>query len=289
MNKVLVIGSKGQLGSDIKQLIEQNFDNINESFDFSFVDIEELDITKNINVKKFFKLNNFDFIVNCAAYTNVDKAETDKENAYSINADSLAYIVNSIKESTKLIHISTDYVFDGNSSIPYTEEMVTSPTSIYGNSKLKGEQIALQHKETAIIRTSWLYSNFGHNFAKTMLRLAKERNELKVVFDQVGTPTYAKDLAKSIINIIIKSTNNQFIPGIYHFSNEGVCSWYDFALQIINKTKSGCKVIPIESVEFPTPVKRPNYSVLNKKKIKENYNLTIPHWTESLDEFFENL
>lgn len=290
MKKILVAGANGQLGSELKSLSDTNFAKINEIAKFTFTDINELDLTNKTEVQNFIQKNKFDYVINCAAYTNVDKAESDKDNATAINANAVKNIIESLSDDAFFIHISTDYVFDGKNFVPYTEDMPTNPTSVYGETKLKGELHTAKHNKSMTIRTSWLYSNFGHNFAKTMLRLAKERNEIKVVFDQVGTPTYAKDLAKSIIEIITQSINSdRFIAGTYHFSNEGVCSWYDFALYLINKINTDCKVIPIESVEFQTPVKRPNYSVLNKKKIKENFNLNIPHWTTSADEFFQNI
>lgn len=288
--KVLITGSNGQLGSELKHLITEKIIAFTPEVNFTYTDIDNLDITNKNILKQYFKENNFDFIINCAAYTQVDKAESEKELAYLVNAESVQNMIESIDVNTKLIHVSTDYVFDGTSHIPYTEDMPTKPPSVYGKTKLEGEHIALKHKNTAVIRTSWLYSTFGKNFVKTIHNLSKERNELKVVFDQVGTPTYAKDLANGILNILKQSIeNNHFIPGVYHYSNEGVCSWYDFAIEIVNINQSNCKIYPIESKDYPTPAVRPFYSVLNKEKIKKNYNLVIPHWRDSLLEYFNDL
>jgi len=291
MINILVTGAKGQLGSELQHIYKTGLYTYSKAVNFEFTDIDTLDLSNSVFLKKFIQDHSFDYIVNCAAYTNVDLAESEKEKAYEINNASVKNIVESIKNSgTKFIHISTDYVFDGNNYIPYTEEMPTSPTSVYGNSKIEGEKSALEHKNTIIIRTSWLYSSFGKNFAKTIHTLCKQKESLNVVFDQIGTPTYAFDLAVAIMKIIDQtSQENTFQRGIYHFSNEGVCSWYDFAKIIVEKSYSKCKINPIESKDYPTPVKRPFYSVLNKSKIKNTFNLEIPHWQDSLNEFFKNL
>ncbi|HAF29351.1 MAG TPA: dTDP-4-dehydrorhamnose reductase [Bacteroidales bacterium] len=291
MINVLVTGANGQLGSELKHIHNKGIVKFDRSVNFVFTDIDTLDISNPIFLKKFFQDHSFDFVINCAAYTNVDLAETEKEKAYNVNATCVKNIVEAIKERnlslTKFIHISTDYVFDGKSHIPYTEEMQTNPKSVYGKSKLEGEIFALQYKNSMVIRTSWLYSSYGKNFAKTIHKLCNERESLNVVFDQIGTPTYAYDLAYAIFQIVKQSVSeNRFISGIYHFSNEGVCSWYDFAKLIANKAKSNCVVNPIESKDYPTPVARPFYSVLNKNKIKSNYKLVIPFWQDSLDEYF---
>lgn len=296
MINILVTGANGQLGSELKRISESNINQLRKTVNFTFTDIDTLDISNSVLVVEFMQKQYFDYIINCAAYTNVDLAESDKENAYNVNASCVKNIVEAIKKqnlsaeqtSTKFIHISTDYVFDGNSYIPYTEDMPTNPQSVYGNSKLDGEKFALENDKSIVIRTSWLYSSYGKNFAKTIYKLCQERESLNVVFDQIGTPTYAYDLALAILQIIDQSINeNKFITGTYHFSNEGVCSWYDFAKIIANKANPKCKINPIESKEYPTPVKRPFYSVLNKNKIKTTYSIKIPHWQDSLNEFFK--
>lgn len=296
MINILVTGANGQLGSELKRISEDNTIQFKKTINFVFTDIDTLDISNLSQLKSFLQKQAFDYVINCAAYTNVDLAETDKENAYNVNATCVKNIVEAInnenqsaeRASAKFIHISTDYVFDGSSNIPYTEEMLTNPKSVYGSSKLAGEKFALENDNSIVIRTSWLYSGYGKNFAKTIHKLCQERESLNVIFDQIGTPTYAYDLAIVILKIVNQSINeNNFIPGVYHFSNEGVCSWYDFAKSIANNAKSGCEINPIESKDYPTPVKRPFYSVLNKNKIKSTYNLKIPHWQDSLNEFFK--
>jgi dTDP-4-dehydrorhamnose reductase len=289
MINILVTGANGQLGSELKSIYNNSNRTFKKPVSIEFTDIETLDLSNTIFLKKFLDDHSFDFIINCAAYTNVDLAETEKEKAFEINANCVKSIVEYIKgKNTKLIHISTDYVFDGDSHIPYTEDISTNPKSVYGKSKLEGEEYALEHTNSLVIRTSWLYSRYGNNFAKTIYKLCKEREELNVVFDQIGTPTYATDLAKAILQIVNQSiTENRFMPGIYHYSNEGVCSWYDFAQAIASKAYSKCKINPIISKEYPTPAKRPFYSVLNKSKIKSVYQISIPHWQKSLNDFFE--
>ncbi|MBN2520898.1 MAG: dTDP-4-dehydrorhamnose reductase [Bacteroidales bacterium] len=282
MRNILITGAKGQLGNEIK-VIGKNFKNLS----FIYTDIEELNITNINELDTFFRTNLVEFIVNCAAYTAVDKAESEPDKAELINATAVKNL-RQIAEKCNcyLIHISTDYVFDGQGYMPYKEIDRTNPQSVYGKSKLKGEQALEGYEKGIIIRTSWLYSSFGNNFVKTILRLAKEKDELKVVFDQVGTPTYAADLVKAIITIVQQTFENseKFVPGIYHFSNEGICSWYDFAKEIIDIIKLECKIIPIESKDFPTAAKRPFYSVLNKEKIKSTFNFEIPFWKDSLRE-----
>lgn len=282
MATILVTGSKGQLGNELQELAKQTIHT------WHFTDVAELDICNPIAIAGFMSEHTCDFVINCAAYTAVDKAETDTTSVYAINTDAPKNLAQAChKHNAYFIHISTDYVFDGTKHTPYVETDDTNPQSIYGASKLHGENKALQnHTNTCIIRTSWLYSSFGNNFVKTMIRLGKERDSLNVIFDQIGTPTYARDLAQSIIHIIDTTTknSNSFVPGIYHFSNEGVCSWYDFAKEIHDLTKVTCNVFPIETKDYPTPAKRPHYSVLNKQKIKTTYNISIPHWKESLKE-----
>ncbi len=289
MITILVTGANGQLGNEIKSIYKKDIIDFKTPIKFIFTDIDTLDISNKISLKKIFQDQTIDYIINCAAYTNVDLAETEKDKAFNINATCVEHIVNSIRETnTKLIHISTDYVFDGNSYIPYKENMSTNPQSVYGSSKLKGEEYALSYKNSICIRTSWLYSSFGKNFAKTIYKLCKEKENLNVVFDQIGTPTYAYDLAQTILTIIKQSiSENLFVPGIYHYSNEGVCSWFDFAKAIASKTNTTCIINPIESKDFPTPAKRPFYSVLNKEKIKSIYKINIPHWYDSLNAFFK--
>jgi dTDP-4-dehydrorhamnose reductase len=279
MKTIWVTGSKGQLGTEI-WLQHEKLPKIN----FLFTDIRELDLTNEKLVREFVQQHNPAFILNCAAYTNVDKAESDKELAFKLNRD-VPGLLNRISLETNciLVHISTDYVFDGIHCLPYKEEDPTSPQSLYGASKLAGEVEVLKNYKNIIIRTSWLYSAHGSNFLKTMLRLGKEKEELNVVYDQVGSPTSAADLADVILQITSQLLSvKQNIGGIYHFSNEGVCSWYDFAVEIMNISGMKCKVSPITSDKYPSPVKRPAYSVLNKSKIKDTFGITIPYWKESL-------
>lgn len=276
MNNILVTGSKGQLGNEMQLIARKNPD-----FDYFFTDVEELDITNIKAIEDFIVGNKIDFIVNCAAYTAVDKAESDVELCYKINAEAVKNIaLVAKKHNVKVIHVSTDYVFNGENFKPYNEEDEVCPVSVYGKSKLEGEKVLLETmQEAVVIRTSWLYSSFGNNFVKTMMKLGAEREALNVIFDQVGTPTYAADLAEAIVTIL-KSEN--FVHGIYHFSNEGVCSWYDFAIKIHQIAGIKCLVRPIESKEYHFPTPRPHYSVLNKSKIKKTYGINIPHWEESL-------
>jgi dTDP-4-dehydrorhamnose reductase len=278
MNNILVTGGNGQLGSELRE-IAPNYPDYN----FLFTDVKQLDITNHTAVKEFIEINNINVIINCAAYTAVDKAEYEPELADAINhlaAENFAKIAKQNK--IKLIHISTDYVFDGKNYKPYVETDTPSPRSVYGQTKLDGE-LAMQHinpENSIIIRTSWVYSKFGNNFVKTMLRLAETRNEISVVADQIGSPTNAGDLAKAILKILPKIKNETV--EVFHYSNEGVCSWYDFAKAIFEIKKIDVILNPIESIQFPTPAKRPYYSMLNKKKIKEKYSLFIPYWRESL-------
>lgn len=275
--KILVTGSNGQLGSELKVLSQ----NINAQF--IFTDKDELDITNAESVNLFIATEKPDFVINCAAYTAVDKAEAESEMAYLINATSIDNIAIACKQhEAKLIHISTDFVFDGTKYTPYKEDDHTNPLSLYGSTKLAGEQCCLDKNPSAIIiRTSWLYSSFGNNFVKTMMRLASERKELKVIYDQTGTPTYAKDLATAILHIMQHEKVKQ-VSGIFHYSNLGVCSWYDFATEIVKTIQADCLVKPIETFEYSTPATRPHYSVLNKRKITETFGLTIPYWRDSL-------
>ena len=280
MKSILVTGANGQLGKEIQNLASDV-----KNFNFIFTDVSNLDITDEVNLSKFFGENNIDYIVNCAAYTAVDKAETDSELCNKINSVAVKNLVSFAEEyNINFITVSTDYVFDGTNYKPYTEDEKTSPNSVYGASKLAGETEALKYEKSIIIRTSWLYSHYGANFIRTMLSLSETRNELNVIFDQIGTPTYAADLAEAIIEIIRYSENNEFVAGIYNYSNEGVTSWYDFAKTIFKVTNTNCKVFPIETKDYPTPAARPHYSVLNKSKIKDTFNLYIPYWEDSLAE-----
>lgn len=281
MTTILVTGSSGQLGSEIRELSTRY-----SGYEFIFTDTGELDITDAGATAAFIKSADPSWIINCAAYTAVDKAEEEEKLATLINAGGVINIVSALSGTDcRLIHISTDYVFDGNSPVPYTEDDFPSPASAYGRSKLGGEKAAIAWPNTMIIRTSWLYSSYGNNFVKTILRKAGSSQDISVVFDQVGSPTYAADLANAIMEIIsgvIRNKHN-FVPGIFNYSDEGVCSWYDLACEIIREAQSQCAVIPVRSSAWPSKVKRPAYSVLDKTSIKEAYNLTIPHWRTSLN------
>ena len=280
---VLITGANGQLGNEMRVVAKQYTE-----VDFVFTDVEELNICNADEVNSFVKNFQPDYIVNCAAYTAVDKAENDIDLCRAINCDAVKNLgIAAQKYKAKVIHVSTDYVFDGTSNTPYTETMPTNPQTIYGKTKLEGEKALLSVCNTSfIIRTSWLYSSFGNNFVKTMLRLGNERDSINVVFDQVGTPTYAADLANAIWEIITSKSTDY---GVYHFSNEGVCSWYDFTTAIFRLTNTNCQVFPIESSEYPTKTPRPLYSVLNKRKIKSTFAVSIPHWEVSLQKCLQIL
>ena len=278
MTNILITGSDGQLGSEIQDISSHY------PYNFFFTNRSSLDITNEKEIIDFIRINSIDTIVNCAAYTAVDKAQTDEINADKINHLAIKYLAKISKQKElKLIHISTDYVFDGKNYKPYVETDITNPNGIYGKTKLAGEDalIKINPKNSIIIRTSWVYSSFGSNFVKTMLKLAKQKSELGVIFDQVGTPTYAMDLAKTILDIL-PNIKNQEVQ-IYHYSNEGVLSWYDFAKEIMRMAKLKCRVNPIQSSEYITPCTRPHFSLLNKSKIKKDFNITIPYYKDSLD------
>lgn len=285
MNNILVTGGNGQLGSEFRE-IALNY----TYYSFFFTDLSNLDITNYKSVTDFIKINKIDVIINCAAYTNVDKAEAEPELADAINHLAVANFAKIAKDrDIKLIHISTDYVFDGKNNKPYLESDLPNPQSVYGRTKLAGE-LAIQKispLNSIIIRTSWLYSSYGNNFIKTMLRLSRERDDLSVIVDQLGTPTYARDLAKAIIKSISHLENDEV--EIYHFSNNGVCSWYDFAKAIFDFYQIDMKLIPIETKQYPATAKRPLYSIMNKSKIIEKYNLTITHWKDSLLDCLEKI
>lgn len=277
---ILITGAKGQLGNELKVVSRNYYGN-----DFIFTDIDTLDITDPDKTVDFIRKTKPDWIINCAAYNLVDKAESEYESAVLLNGTAVKNISTALKDSTcRFIHISSDYVFDGNSDIPYAEYSLPNPLSAYGKSKLEGERSALIHHGSMVIRTSWLYSSFGKNFVRTMLRLGSEKDSVNVVSDQTGNPTYARDLAEAILHIVSGVNRQQiaFNAGIYHYSNEGECSWFEFAKAIMEEAGLNCTVLPILTKDYPTDAKRPAYSALNKKKIKDNYDLTIPQWRTSL-------
>lgn len=278
MKNILITGANGQLGSEMRRLGELSSNN------YLFTDIQELDVTDAAAVKRFIVENGVEVVVNCVAYTNVDKAESDEDAAYKINAEAVENIARAVKDvNGTLFHISTDYVFGTDGNTPRTEDMPLAPLGAYGRTKLAGEEaVARVGCKAVVIRTAWLYSEFGHNFVKTMLRLTAEKESLKVVFDQVGSPTYAGDLALTIFSII-EGDVYEGKEGVYHFCDEGVCSWYDFAVEIARLAgHKNCRIEPCHSSEFPSPVTRPPYSVLDKSKIKNTFGVDIPHWRESL-------
>lgn len=283
---ILVTGSNGQLGSEIRELSPNYF-----SWNFFFEDSKSLDVTDGDKVKLYIQTNKIQAIINCAAYTNVDQAELEKEQAELVNYRGVSNLVKAIEiVKGRLIHISTDYVFNGDNLSPYKEEDNVDPINIYGETKLRGEKEILKSSvEAIIIRTSWLYSIYRNNFLKTMLRLGKERKELDVVSDQIGTPTYAKDLAKVCLTILSKKERIDKKSKIYHYSNEGVISWFDFANAIMEISNLACKINPIDTKDYPTKAKRPGYSLLNKSKIKQNFNIEIPYWRDSLKECLKRI
>ena len=287
IKNILVTGSYGQLGNELHELADLGL-----PYHFIWTDADTLDITDKEALKNFVKKNPIDLLINCAAYNAVDKAEEEKEIAELINTKAVRLLAEICKENgAKYIHVSTDYVFNGKTFLPYKETDIPNANSAYGISKLKGEKEALKYGNALIIRTAWLYSSYGKNFVKTMLGLGAEKESLGVIFDQVGTPTYAFDLANAIIKIInhINDNKKDFIPGIYNYSNEGVCSWYDFAVCIMKSAGLSCKVLPIETKDYPLPANRPFYSVLNKNKIRSAFNIEIPHWKESLDKCIKKI
>mgnify|MGYP000630978248 CR=1 FL=1 len=284
---VLVTGANGQLGSEIKDCYHHF-----KTLSFVYADLPELDICDIDAVNIFVLENNIKAIINCAAYTAVDKAEGDAENARKVNAKGVSNLLKAMeKVKGKLIHISTDYVFDGTKPLPYDEEDTVSPIGVYGKTKREGELAVINStSESIVIRTSWLYSAYGNNFVKTMIRLGSEKEKLNVIFDQIGTPTFAGDLANICLEILSNQHGRIDKSGkIYHFSNEGVASWYDFAAAIMEINKLDCVVLPIETKDYPTLAKRPHYSVLNKTKIKKDFNVTIPYWRHSLVKCIEKL
>ena len=276
MKNILITGANGQLGNEMRVLSAEY-----PEYAYFFTDVAELDICNEQAVMEFVQANNIHVMVNCAAYTAVDKAEENVELCTKLNADAVGYLAKAAEAcGAEFIQVSTDYVFDGTAHVPYRETASTCPNSVYGHTKLAGEQNALTLcSRSMVIRTAWLYSTFGNNFVKTMIRLGRERDSLGVIFDQVGTPTYARDLARAIFVAIHQGV----VPGVYHFSNEGVCSWYDFTKAIHRLAGiTDCKVKPLHTEEYPTLAKRPHYSVLDKTKIKETYGIEIPYWMDSL-------
>lgn len=283
MKNILVTGANGQLGNEIR-ILSQN----NKEYNYFFTDVNELDICNEGMVAEFVIDNSIDVIINCAAYTAVDKAEDNEELCDKLNNIAVGNLAAAAeRNSASLIHISTDYVFDGTNHIPYKEDEETSPASVYGRTKLAGERRAMDLcSHCMIIRTAWLYSEFGNNFVKTMMKLGKEKESLGVVFDQIGTPTYAKDLAE----VVFAAINKGVVPGIYHFSNEGVCSWFDFTKAIFRLSGiTGCNLKPLHTYEYPYKAHRPHFSVLDKTKIKETYGIEVSYWEDSLKECINEL
>ena len=274
--RIAVTGSNGQLGKEFARIAA-----LHPRFQFTFLSKEEFPLEDNKKIETWLIRHPIDIFIHCAAYTTVDKAESEKEKAFKLNSEAPGLIATILsKEKTRLIYISTDYVFDGTSTVPLKEDNATNPLNIYGASKLEGEHLVLQNNPLSqVIRTSWLYSSFGNNFVKTMIRLMKERKFIRVVNDQKGSPTYAGDLAGAILNMLEKDI---FIPGIYHYSNEGETTWYEFAEEIKKLTGSTCEILPIPTSDYPTPAKRPTYSLMDKSKIKKVYGIQIPNWQTSL-------
>jgi dTDP-4-dehydrorhamnose reductase len=286
--RVLITGSNGQLGSEIRELAA-NYSKL----DLVFKDLPELDICNFEALQAFIMDNNINAVINCAAYTAVDKAEEDTEIAEKVNSKGVLNLVNALeKVNGKLIHISTDYVFDGDHFSPYKESDPVNPIGVYGETKRAGELAVINSDiDSIVIRTSWLYSSYGNNFVKTMLRLGNEKENLGVIFDQVGTPTYARDLAKTCLEILTGANSVKISKdgNLYHYSNEGVASWYDFAISIMELGGENCKVKPIQTKDYPTSAKRPQYSVLNKSKIKTDFKIEIPYWRDSLKDCIEKI
>lgn len=282
MKHILVTGANGQVGQSLAAL-QTGY----PEFNLLLTDRAELDITDPQAITDYFAAHSVDACINCAAYTAVDKAESEQALAHTLNAEAPGWLAKACAErGVPIVHFSTDYVYHGNAAAPYREEDATNPQSVYARTKLQGEQLVQQHSPMAcIIRTSWVYAPHGHNFVKTMLRLGRERDQLRVVFDQVGTPTYAPDLAEATLDLLRHAFGRSALKGlngIFHYSNEGVTSWYDFAVAIFDRAGITCSVAPIVSSEYPTPAQRPSFSVLNKEKIKTTFGLEIPHWQESL-------
>jgi dTDP-4-dehydrorhamnose reductase len=287
MSHVLVTGANGQLGREIKKM-RNTFRQI-----YTFTDVEELDATDLTALKSYLTAHPVDFIINCAAYTDVERAESEPELARKLNHDIPVNLKKCLEEfrSVRIIHISTDYVYRGEQPRPIREDDPTAPLGVYASTKLQGEGVLRGHPRALILRTSWLYSVFGKNFVKNMINRMDQRSDLKVVYDQVGTPTYAEDLARAIMQIIsdVDADMLQFVPGIFNYSNSGVCSWYDLTMEICRLIGCRAKVVPIESSEFPGAVKRPAYSVMNKSRIQEVYGVEVPYWRTSLERCIHDL
>ena len=284
-NKILITGSAGQLGGELRRIC------INTKYNqFVFCDKSTLDMTDYEKVEDFVVANDIEVIVNCAAYTNVDSAEDMLEEAELLNYGAVQNLASiSLKHNIKIIHISTDYVFGGDQSRPYTEDSCVNPLNVYGRSKYRGEKSLMDiNSDNIVIRTSWFYSEFGNNFVKTIIRLANERESINVVTDQIGSPTYASDLAELIL-FILESRKYKDMSGVYHYSNEGVASWYDFAIAIVDLAKLECDINPVFSDEYDAKARRPLYSVLDKRKIKKELNISIPHWRNSLRKLIKRL
>ena len=279
--QILIVGGEGQLGSSLSALSKKT-----KFAEFEITTISQLDLSREENVRDYLAATSFDYIINCSAYTAVDKAEIDKNTARLINALAPQWLAKyAYIKGAGIIHISTDYVFDGTGNLPLTPEMPAQPDTVYGETKLEGEKlVALENPNHIIIRTSWLYSSYGNNFVKTMLTQAAKKPEVKVVYDQVGTPTLAADLAAAILRILeqVKENESLFVPGIYHYSNLGVCSWFDFAQMIFRLSDLNVKVLPVRSSAYITAAHRPAYSVMDTYKIRNQFNLEIPYWADSL-------
>jgi dTDP-4-dehydrorhamnose reductase len=285
MKHILVTGGNGQLGSSLRQKAGRP-----GNFRFTFVDMADLDLTDAARTRQYLLDACPDYIINCAAYTAVDKAESDPDTCFAVNAGIPALLASlAIEVPFRLLHLSTDYIYNGNLPLPHTEDETPAPDSVYGKSKLAGDQSLAGNKNAMIIRTSWLYSEFGNNFLSTMIRLGNEKKEIGVVFDQTGTPTYAGDLAFAMLDIISFSEKQGFVSGIFNYANEGVCSWYDFATEIMQLTGKPCKVLPIRTADYPLPAPRPVFSVMDKSAIRKTFQLTIPYWKDSLRTVIDNL
>jgi dTDP-4-dehydrorhamnose reductase len=285
MKRILITGAGGQLGSALREAAGRQ-----DQYSFNYLDIQDLDLTDASLVQRYFSGSRFDYVINCAAYTAVDLAENEPDQAFSINAGVPALLGKiCLEQSAFLLHLSTDYVYSGVIGQPHTEEENPVALSVYAKSKLQGELYLRDNHNALVIRTSWLYSEYGYNFLKTMLRLSNERSELSIVFDQVGTPTYAGDLADALVSIISFSEREGFRPGTYNYSNEGVCSWYDFASEIMQLAGRSCVIKPIRTSEYPLPAIRPAYSVMDKRKIKNTFGIEILHWKQSLRTAMNNL
>lgn len=287
MSKVLVTGANGQLGQELRKHHNHYVG------DCTYTDVEELDITDRERLNIVLSPAPPAYIINCAAYTDVDGAESEPEKARTLNRDAVENLRNCLETfpDTRLIHISTDYVFRGNRLHPLKEDDPAEPESVYGKTKLEGESLLRGHPRAIVIRTSWLYSVFGKNFVRSMISHMDKSDDMRVVYDQVGTPTHAEDLARAIMQIIsdVESGKTPFTPGIFHYSNEGVCSWYDLAVEICRLIRCKDRILPIETKDYPRPAKRPPYAVLNKSKIKKTYGVEVPYWRESLEKCINNL